>query len=263
MNLLKRLYYDEKTGLQSADKLYEKAKAIDKSITHRLVKEFLDNQATAQITKEVHRNKNYYSITSPSVKNNYQMDIMYLPNSHQNKNFKYLLTCIDVYSRYVFANPLKSKTGSEVFDAIQKLFRENGLPKNINLDLGTEFKYKPFLTFCDKNDITLWFSDSEQENKNSIVERFHRTLRNMILKYEVAFGKSYIGILDKLIWNYNHTKHGTIKQKPIDVWQGVKNNQQDISIVPNHFQVGDKVRHLVKRKDFQKSSDTTGYTKTI
>ena len=263
MDLLNKLYYDEKTGLQSENKLYEKAKIIDKTITHKLVKEYLDDQATAQITKQVHRNKDYYSISSPAVRNNYQMDIMYLPNPRQNKNFKYLLTCIDVYSRFIFAKPLKNKSGPEVFEAIKELFEENGMPKNINLDLGKEFIYKPFKEYCERNGIELWFSDTEQENKNAIIERFHRTLRGMILRYEVAFGKSYIEILDKLIWNYNHTKHGTTGQQPIEIWNGENSNNQKINIIPNHFVVGDRVRHLVKKKVFDKSSDTTTYTKSI
>ncbi len=103
MNLLNTLYYDAKTGFQSQNKLYKKAKEIDNNITLNMVNKFLEQQPTAQITKQVKRNKIYETIVSPSVKNNYQMDIMYLPNPALNKNFKYLLTCIDVYSRYAFA----------------------------------------------------------------------------------------------------------------------------------------------------------------
>ena len=263
MELLHNLYYNDKTGLQSGNKLYEKAKVIDNKITHKLVDEFLSEQATAQITKEVHRNKDYYTISSPSIRNNYQIDLMYLPNPRQNKNYKYLLTCIDVYSRYVFALPLKTKSGNEVFEAIQELFEENGMPKNINLDLGKEFIYKPFTKYCEDNKMNLWFSDSEQENKNAIVERYHRTLRGMILRFEVAFGKSFIENLQNLIWNYNHTKHGTTKAKPIEIWEGEKPNNQQVNIISNHFQVGEMVRHLVKRKTFDKLSSQTGFTKTI
>ena len=44
MDLLHNLYYNENTGLQSANKLYEKAKVIDKNITHKMVEEFLRSQ---------------------------------------------------------------------------------------------------------------------------------------------------------------------------------------------------------------------------
>ena len=80
MELLNKLYTDPLTGFQSKEKLYKKAKAINNKITLQQVKEFLDNQSTAQITKQVKINKIYETIISPSVRNNYQMDIMYLPH---------------------------------------------------------------------------------------------------------------------------------------------------------------------------------------
>ena len=70
MELLNELYYNESTGFKSVDKLYRKAKKIDSSITLKQVKDYLAQQSTAQITKEVKRNKNFNSIISPSVRNN-------------------------------------------------------------------------------------------------------------------------------------------------------------------------------------------------
>jgi hypothetical protein len=49
---------------------------------------------------------------------------------------------------------------------------------------GAEFKYAPFRKYLDGNNITLWVSNPEQENKNAITERFHRTIENLILRYE-------------------------------------------------------------------------------
>jgi hypothetical protein len=263
MELLKKLYYDASTGFTSGAKLYVKAKEIDSKITMKLVKEFLDNQATHQITKQVKKNKDYSTIISPSIKNNYQMDIFYLPHPKQNKNFKYLLTCIDVYSRYAFVKPMKTKGGEETLKNFLEMIQEQGKPTNLNIDEGKEFKYKQFVKYCGENNIEMWVSNPEQTNKNSIIERFHRTLRNIILRYEVANGKSYIEDLQKLISNYNNTEHNTIEEKPIDIWTGKKSNTQNIKKVESPFSVGDKVRHLVGKKVFDKNSSTTTYTKKV
>lgn len=263
MELLQKLYTDPLTGFQSKEKLYKKAKAINNKITLQQVKEFLDNQATAQITKQVKRNKIYETIISPSVRNNYQMDIMYLPHPTLNKNFKYLLTCIDVYSRYAFAYLLKNKTGEAVFDAFKTMMKMYGKPKNMNIDLGKEFIYKPFKKYCDENDIELWFSDPQQDNKNAIIERFHRTLRNLILAYSVSNGNSYIDDLPKLMMNYNTSHHNTTKTIPLDIWEGKEKNKQNVKLLPKEFEEGDKVRHLIKKGAFDKHSSTTTYTKTI
>ena len=44
--ILKNIYYDVKTGFISKDKLYKKAREVDDNITLKIVKKFLDNQAT-------------------------------------------------------------------------------------------------------------------------------------------------------------------------------------------------------------------------
>jgi hypothetical protein len=263
MELLHKLYYDAETGFQSKDKLYKKAKEIDRKITLDSVKKFLDEQATSQVTKQVVKNKIYETIVSPSVRNNYQMDIMYLPNPTLNKNYKYLLTCIDVYSRYAFVKPLKNKTGDEIFTAFKEMIKEYGSPKNLNVDEGKEFTNKTFQNYCENNDIDLWFSDTQQENKNAIIERFHRTLRNLILAYTTSIGNSYIDALPKLLKNYNTSYHKTVKAKPLEIWDGKKINKQSVKLIPLEFKEGDKVRHIIKKKTFDKHSSTANYTKTV
>jgi hypothetical protein len=261
--LLSKLYYDPLTGFQSKDKLYKRAKAQDKSITIQQVKEFLDNQAVAQITKQVKKNKKYETIVSPSVKNNYQMDIMYAPNPSINKNCKYMLTCIDVHSRFVFVKTLPNKTGDLVFHAFKVMMEEYGNPANLNIDMGSEFVYKPFVDYCEKHNIKLWYSNPEQDNKNAIIERFHRTLRNLILRYNVATGKPYIGVLSQLIKNYNTTYHKTVDGIPNDIWTGIGKNNQSYSLIINEFHLGERVRQIVSKEGFGKNSSTNTYSKKI
>jgi putative transposase len=264
MNELSKIYDEDKTiKLLSAEKLYKKVKQSIKTITLKQVKDFLNEKAETQITKKPLKVKEYDTIVSRGLRNNYQMDIMYLPNSRSNKNYKYLLTCIDVYSRYVFVKKLKNKDGNNVFEAIKSLFNEYGKPNNLNVDEGSEFIYKPFIEYCKTNDILLWISDPKQENKNAIIERLHRTLRGLILKYETLNGKAYIQDLDYLIDRYNTSYHNTIKTEPIKIWEGDEKNKQNTIISDITFQVGDKVRYLLKKGLFDKKSSTANYSKRV
>ena len=113
--LLQQLYYNPSTGFQGMEKLFYKAKQQNNSITRGMVQSFLDNQPSYQLTIQV-KHIDYSTIKSPSVRNNFQIDIMYLPDTSTTNGFKYLLTCMDVYSRYVFVQLLKTKTGEEVFE---------------------------------------------------------------------------------------------------------------------------------------------------
>ena len=259
-DLIKSIYYDPETGYSSIDKIYRKVKEIDSSVTRKEVKDFIDKQSVAQITKNVIKPKKYNTIYSPSVNNNYQCDLFMLPNPNLNKGYKYLLTCIDVYSRYVSVIPLHTKTSEAVLEAFKKIIEKMGKCKNLNVDLGSEFIAERFKKYCADNDIKIWYSDPEQSNKNSIIERFHRTLRNLLLKYTVANGKPYIDDLDKLIENYNTSYHRTIQQEPKDIFKGNNENLQDVHRINIHFHVGDRVRKLNKKDTFNKKSSTPNYT---
>jgi hypothetical protein len=262
-DLLKKLYYDPETGYGSLDRIYRKAKVLDKDIKLKDVKDFIAKQSVSQITKAVKRPTTYNTIVSPSVKNNYQCDLFILPNPNLNKGYKYLLTCIDVFSRYVVVEPLKTKTGDVVLEAFKKIIKTMKPCNNLNVDEGSEFIYDKFKQYCNNNGITVWYSNPEQSNKNAIIERFHRTLRNLLLKYTTATGKPYIDILPKLIDNYNTTFHRTIKQEPKDIWEGKATNRQKIVKLDIPFNVGDKVRKLNKKATFDKKSSTTNYTKKV
>lgn len=261
--LLQKLYYDPQTGFQGLDKLYKKAKLIDSKITKKKVKEWLDQQETQQITTQQKKTKRVYSsILSPSIRNNFQLDIMYLPNPKNNR-FSYLLTCIDVYSRKAFVFPIRNKNADTTLDAFQSIMVRSGKPKNINLDAGGEFDNELFKNFCEKNQIKLWMSNPEAENKNAIIERFHRTLRGILLKYEVARRRPYIDDLDALVENYNNTYHKTIKTTPNQIWKGEEPNKQNVNYVVYDFSLGDRVRHQVKQAAFTKASSSVKYSKDV
>jgi hypothetical protein len=170
---------------------------------------------------------------------------------------------MDIYSRYVYIQALRTKTGEEVFDKLRFMFQQSGIPKNINFDLGSEFIDKRMINYCEENDIEIWFSSPDQDNKNAIIERFHRTLRNLILKYKMASSKPYIHVLPQLIKNYNNSYHKTIKDTPINIWNRKTKNNQPIKRIYYYFEVGDKVRHINDRNLFDKRSSTNTYTKKI
>ena len=49
--------------------------------------------------------------------------------SKYNKGTKYILTVIDLFSKYAYAVPLKSKSSQEIVDAFKKLFEKNKIKK--------------------------------------------------------------------------------------------------------------------------------------
>ena len=61
------------------------------------------------------------------------------------------------------------------------------------------------------------------EGKSVVAERFIRTLKNKLYKHMTTTGKNvYYDVLDDIVNEYNNTKHNTIKMKPIDVRNYIK-----------------------------------------
>ena len=183
--------------------------------------------------------------------------------SKWNKGNRYLLTTIDVFSKYGWIVPLKDKKGETITKAFQSIFKEGRKPKYLWTDKGSEFYNKHFEDLLNKHNITLY--STENEEKSSVVERWNRTIKNKMWKRFTAQGNTmYLDILPKILKQYNNTKHSSIKMTPTEaskkknegtVYFNLFGNLKQLSSLPK-FQVGEKVRiSKYKRKLFDR-----GYT---
>ena len=78
------------------------------------IKSWLAKQVLWQVHIPPGREINYphYDVTKPNKQ--HQFDILYMPhNLFEGNTYKYILTCIDVPSRYKVAGPLKTRKSSE------------------------------------------------------------------------------------------------------------------------------------------------------
>ena len=177
----------------------------------------------------------------------------------QNKGFKYLLTVIDVYSKFAWTYPLKVKTGKQMIALFEKIFRERK-PKKLWTDLGTEFINKDFKKFLADNDVELYHTFNE--GKAVVIERFNRTLKEKMWRYFTETkNNKYLDILPKLLHNYNNTIHSTIKMTPTEASKE-ENTKDKIFYVPQitkenpKFKIGDRVRIYKYKKLFAKGYET-------
>ena len=65
------------------------------------------------------------------------------------------------------------------------------------------------------NNVALY--STENEEKSSVVERWNRTMKNIMWKYFTANNtQKYIDVLPRMVVEYNNTSHRSIKLKPTD-----------------------------------------------
>jgi len=93
--------------------------------------------------------------------------------SSKNKGYRYLLNVIDLFTKYVYSIPLKSKSQHAISEAFEKLFISNK-PDKLWTDHGSEFNNETFENFLNHNNIKLYHVHNE--GKACVFERFNRTL---------------------------------------------------------------------------------------
>ena len=168
--------------------------------------------------------------------------------SSYNKGFKYLLTCIDVLSRYQWVVPLTEKTGKTLKGAFQVIFKSGRRPIRLQTDKGTEFINRVFQTFLKEHDMH-FFTTYNEETKASIVESFNRTLKTKMWKYFTHRETlTYVDVLSEMVASYDHTVHRTIGIPPAEV---TCVNQATVS-KRLYGRKGDRVRLSKAKRTFKK-----------
>ena len=116
---------------------------------------------------------------------------------NQNKGFYWILTVVEIFSRYSFAISVYRKDISNMTKAVTELFGED--PELAQFDYGKEFYNLGVKTLLEKHNIK-YFS-----TKSAIAERFNRALKTALWKYFYTKGTyRWIDILDESVYNYNN-----------------------------------------------------------
>lgn len=166
-----------------------------------------------------------------------------------NKNYRYILTIVDAFSKFAFARAVKKKTGEEVSlkfaDVLKKSKRT---PKLLHTDKGSEFFNSVFQALLSKHNIRHYHTFSGK--KASMVERFNRTLKGLMFpEFHKQGNYKWLALLPRLVRKYNNRKHRTIGMKPSEVNDASVERRllnsvyrRPLNLKPPKFKVGDFVR---------------------
>lgn len=217
-----------------------------------------------ELHREARRNFIRRSTEMRGINDTLQADLVeMIPYATKNRNMKYILTVINIFSKKAYACALKNKTAQEVTKAMQSILDSLNHPiRNLHVDNGKEF-YNALMKkmLCQRN-VNMYSTFTTK--KAAIVERFNRTLKNKMWKeFSLNGSFKWIHILQPLVSDYNNTIHRTIKLKPNDV---NKRNEQFLlntmygrrrvgKVSKPKFKIGDKVRMSKYKHIFAK-----GYT---
>jgi len=141
----------------------------------------------------------------------------------ENKGIRYLLTVIDILSKYAWVEPLKDKKGPTVVQALDRILKQGRKPLKLQTDKGKEFYNKDMKAWLKDNNIHHFSTGGDA--KAAVVERFNRTLKERLYRYFTAANTlTFTDVLQDLVKGYNASEHSSIQMAPKDVT--LKNEKQ-------------------------------------
>lgn len=215
---------------------------------------------TDNLAEELHKpvRKKFYRrrIWVPGVDHTWAADLVEMTAfAKENDGYRYLLTVIDVFSKYGWITPLKNKTGEVVANALRDILKQRK-PKKLWVDKGKEFYNRHVQALVP-------IYSTENEEKSSVVERWNRTMKERMYKFFSANNTyRYLDMLDGLVDTYNNSRHSSIGMTPVKASDPANEDSVRAKLYPllktpqkPKFAVEDRGRIPRKKGTFEK-----GYT---
>ena len=264
---LRKVYHDPRNpgGLGGISKLLRAVKKdAETQIKLDDVKKWMAGEDTytlhAPVSKHFARNR----VLVSGIDVQFQSDLVDMSAyAEENDGVRYLLTCIDVFSKYAWVRPLMNKTGRSVTKAFKDILDEGRVPRRLQTDEGKEYYNKSFQDLMCARNITHF--STANETKCALVERYNRTIKTVMWRYLTSINsRRYIDALQDMVTGYNNTYHRSIKMTPASVNKDnekavfntlYKTRQTKFPVFK--FNVGDTVRISKYRGVFRKGYEQT------
>ena len=240
-------------------------------LTFKKVSDFLGSLNSYSQYKPARRRFKRNKVIASGVNSQWQSDIIDMTPKYKkvNKGYRFILVAIDVVSKKVYAEALKTKSAQEVKEAFKKIFQEakesDTLPYKVQTDKGGEFINKVVRALAKEYGVK-FFTAEDDDTKAQIAERFNRTLKKKLFKYMSDHKGVWYKPLPDFVNNYNRTVHTTTGMEPDRLnekneWKALS-RMYDVKGTPAfvgierssrlRFKTGDYVRISVANKTFRR-----------
>ena len=238
--------------------LVKLVKKEDEEITRKQVEDFLNKDVATQVTKEQKPKHTEGHLVSYSPNDWWEFDIFDLTRyEKKNDGFKYLLACVDVFSRKAYVEPMKEKNAQACTQAFRTLLGRSGVkPKAMFSDNDAAFTKEPFPKFAKDNQITLNSNAHSDHRALGIIDNFAKRIKQTLTK---RFGDQgsvkWIEIIQEVVSNYNKMDSKALEGIAPNKATEEKNKSEILNqnIEKNTFnkanidvKVGDRVRKSTK-----------------
>lgn len=213
---LSNIYYDPKRvgSFGSASKLYKEVKSDGRDdIKLSDIKTWLRSQDPYTLHRAVKRTFKRNRVIVEGINRQFDADLADMSSmAKQNNGIKFLLIIIDVFSRYLHVVPLKSKTGKDVLNGFEQVFK-SVKPHCLRTDKGSEFTNRIVQRYFEEQGVHHFVTQNEP--KANYAERVIRTLKTRLVKYFThKQSLRYVDVLPEFVKSYNDSVHTSIGMAP-------------------------------------------------
>ena len=220
---LKTKYFDARApgsyaGVQKIWSAIRSDPEKPRGLNKKRLEEWLNSQEVYQVHKEPPKHVPTESIIVDFMDEQWDIDILVMPvrKGGKNQNYRYLLGCIDLFSRFVWARLLRSKSATEVARAFKDILGEGRKCMRVRSDNGGEFRGRAFQDLLQSENIHHIVAYGHI--KANFIERWFKTFQMKYYRYAYHANTSkFIDIVQNIVASYNNTIHGTTKMRPSDV----------------------------------------------
>ena len=207
---LQNTFYNARTTTKNPSVLAKRA-----GTTVKVAREFLKKQQAVQVTKQYTKPPPSAYAPTGAERGEYEGDVIFLKDyKGLNSGRTAIFTILETNSRYVYARALTKATALKLKEAMMEILVQNAEDflkgviapiMKLRLDGGSEFK-KGFQKLCEEEGVEIERGSPGTHEQLARIDRFHRTLRQMIgSEFERTGTHKWFNSLDNIIYNYNHT----------------------------------------------------------
>ncbi|GFU84636.1 retrovirus-related Pol polyprotein from transposon 17.6 [Trichonephila clavipes] len=148
------------------------------------------------------------------------MDLIGPIDPPSSKGRKYILCLVDQHTRWGEAVPLTSLSAKVTCEALLSIFSRTGIPNVVASDNGTNFVAELTKEFEKRIGSSPRFSTPGYPQSNGLVERFNRTLKNMLHNVAKDEGRGWLLQIPYVLWAYREIPHSTTGVSPFQLLYG-------------------------------------------
>ena len=121
----------------------------------------------------------------------------------ESEGYKYILTFIDHFTKWIETRPLRTKEANEVVEGIFSIYCRQGAPIQIVTDNGPEFTSMFSIALQESHNCKLIFTTPYHLQTISLVEPSHKALKRSLIKSIGEKSGNWFHYLEQVTYSLN------------------------------------------------------------